>query len=166
LTRAAVEGGADAVLALSPPGEPDCRAYYETVVGAAGDLPVLAYHFPAVSSPGVPLEVLPELPVAGLKDSSGDAERLRAESTIVPDGLYVGCALLLGLARRIGCAGSILAAANIEPALCSAALDGSEHAQQELARLEGELASDFPGRLKQLVGERYRLSSVSRATRA
>jgi 4-hydroxy-tetrahydrodipicolinate synthase len=163
LTRAAVDGGADAVLALSPPGQPDCRAYYEAVKAAAKGTPVLAYHFPAVSAPGVSLEVLPELPVSGLKDSSGDGERLRAEAVIMSAGLYVGSALLLGLAGELGCAGSILGAANIEPVLCGAALAGSEAAQEELTRLEREIGSDFPRRLKQLVAERYGFSSVTRA---
>jgi 4-hydroxy-tetrahydrodipicolinate synthase len=166
LTRAAVEDGADAVLALSPRGEPDCRGYYDAVAEAASGLPVLAYHFPAVSSPGVSLELLPELPVAGLKDSSGDAERLRAEAAAVPEGLYVGSALLLDLARRLGCAGSILAAANIEPSLCRAALAGDESAQERLSALEREIGSDLPRRLKQLVAERWHFSSVTRANRS
>ena len=38
--------GADAVLALCPPRNNDPRPYYEAVAEAAGDLPVLAYHFP------------------------------------------------------------------------------------------------------------------------
>src|SRR3712207_8919973 len=36
--------------------------YYEEVADAAGGLPVLAYHFPAMSPPGVPVDVLPDLP--------------------------------------------------------------------------------------------------------
>ena len=75
-TAAAREAGADAALVLSPRRVADPRAYYAEVAAAAGDLPLLAYHFPAVSAPGIPVELLPELPVIGAKDSSGDPERL------------------------------------------------------------------------------------------
>jgi 4-hydroxy-tetrahydrodipicolinate synthase len=43
LTAAAREGGADAVLALSPPQVSDPRPYYEAVGEAAAEVPVLAY---------------------------------------------------------------------------------------------------------------------------
>ena len=79
LTLSAMEHGADAVLVLSPPRVADPSSYYDIVVRSAGNLPVLAYHFPRASEPGVALEVLPKLPVAGIKDSSGDPDRLLAE---------------------------------------------------------------------------------------
>ncbi len=78
LTRAAVDHGADALLVLSPPGSSDLRGYYEAVAGAAASTPVLAYHYPKSSQPGIPVELLPELPIQGAKDSSGDPERLLA----------------------------------------------------------------------------------------
>jgi 4-hydroxy-tetrahydrodipicolinate synthase len=81
LTLQARDAGADAILALSPPGSEGLVDYYTRVVGAAAGLPLLAYHFPTVSPPGIPIELLPELPVAGLKDSSRDAERVTAELT-------------------------------------------------------------------------------------
>jgi 4-hydroxy-tetrahydrodipicolinate synthase len=68
LTRAAVDQGADGLLALSPAGAVNLRGYYDAVAGAAGDVPVLAYHYPKVSPPGVPVELLNELPIQGLKD--------------------------------------------------------------------------------------------------
>src|ERR671919_468046 len=57
LSRRAADGGADALLALSPPGADDARRYYEALV-AAVDVPVLGYHFPAVSAPGIPVDLL------------------------------------------------------------------------------------------------------------
>jgi 4-hydroxy-tetrahydrodipicolinate synthase len=78
-TTEAVAAGADGVLALSPPRVPDPRAYYEVVAKAAGTVPLLAYHFPFVSSPGIPVDVLADLPVAGIKDSSAEPERLLVE---------------------------------------------------------------------------------------
>ena len=82
LTRDALEHGADAVLVLAPPAASDVRPYYEAVADVAGGAGrVLAYHFPAVSPPGIPVSVLRDLPVAGCKDSSGDAGRLLEEVT-------------------------------------------------------------------------------------
>src|SRR5829696_4077369 len=69
-TAAARDGGADAALVLSPRLVADQRPYYAEVAAAAGDLPLLAYHYPAQSPPGIPVETLPELPVVGAKDSS------------------------------------------------------------------------------------------------
>ena len=79
LTRDATEHGADAVLVLSPPGASDTRPYYEAVGKAAAGTPVLAYHLPTVSPPGIAVRELADLPVAGVKDSAGDAERLLHE---------------------------------------------------------------------------------------
>ena len=52
LTRAAAAAGADAALVLSPGGVTDPSDYYRQVADSAGDLPLLAYHFPLASSPG------------------------------------------------------------------------------------------------------------------
>ena len=86
LSKRAADDGADGLLVLSPGNTADPRPYYERVA-AAVDVPVLAYHFPKVSSPGVPVDVLRQLPVAGIKDSSGEAERLIVEA----DELARGC---------------------------------------------------------------------------
>ncbi|MGH8997836.1 MAG: dihydrodipicolinate synthase family protein, partial [Acidimicrobiia bacterium] len=123
LTLSAREHGADAALVLSPPGSADVRPYYEVVAASAGDMPVLAYHFPAVSSPGIPVDVLPTLPVAGCKDSSADPTRLLEELGLGL-ALYTGSAALLSLAGPVGCAGAILALANVEPEGCAAAFEG------------------------------------------
>ncbi len=81
LTRDAVAQGADGLLCLSPPGGADPRGYYGEVAAAAAGVPLFAYHFPRVSPPGIGVELLPELPVQGVKDSSGDPDRLLASST-------------------------------------------------------------------------------------
>ena len=47
LVGAAADAGAAAVLALSPPHADDVRPHYEALAAHAGDLAVLAYHFPA-----------------------------------------------------------------------------------------------------------------------
>src|ERR687889_1138036 len=130
LTRDARDAGADAVLALCPPRSNDPRPYYEAVATAAGDLPTLAYHFPQTSPPGIPLEVLGDLPIQGMKDSSADPERLLAELEVFEQPLWVGAAVLLLMAGSLaaagspGVAGAILAVANVDPEHAIAAFAG------------------------------------------
>ena len=162
LTAAARDGGADAVLVLSPPGSRDVRPYYEAVALAAGDLPVLAYHFPAVSPPGIPLEVLGDLPVAGCKDSSGDPDRLLETIDRWGGPLYVGSSALLSMAGPLGCAGAILALANAEPERCAAAFAGDPGAQRALAPGHRAAAADFPRGIKALAASRFRTSPATR----
>jgi 4-hydroxy-tetrahydrodipicolinate synthase len=131
LSRRAADDGADALLVLSPAGVPDPRPYYERVASGV-DVPVLAYHYPKASAPGVPVDVLGQLPVAGIKDSSGDAERLMLEADEIATGLYTGHATLTFLAGAIGCSGAILALANVDPEGCIRAWDGDATVQREL----------------------------------
>jgi 4-hydroxy-tetrahydrodipicolinate synthase len=131
LSKQAADAGADALLVLSPPSTADPRGYYERVASAV-EVPVLAYHFPQVSSPGISVDTLRELPVQGLKDSSGDAQRLIVEADELPVGLYTGDAGLVLLAAAIGCSGAILALANVDPEGCVRAWKGDGPVQREL----------------------------------
>ena len=136
LTAEVVAGGADAVLVLSPPLSTDPVAYYRDVVHAAGSVPVLGYHFPLMSAPGIDVDVLPSLTdvgVVGLKDSSGDPARLVRTLETFDGDLYVGSPWLLSAAGPLGAAGAILAVANVEPELSIAAFDGDVAAQRQLA---------------------------------
>ncbi len=133
LTSAAAAAGADAVLAWPPAGCEDLVGYYSAIGRAGLGLPALAYHIPWVSAPGVPLEALADLPVVGIKDSSGDPDRLLFEVTRYPGATYVGSSALLALAGPIGCTGAILAVANVAPELCASAFAGDAQAQRELA---------------------------------
>ncbi len=142
LSRRAEADGADALLVLSPPNVQDPRPYYERVTSAV-DVPVLAYHYPKASSPGVPVDVLGQLPIAGLKDSSGDAERLILEADELPGGLYTGHPALVHLAGAIGCAGAILALANVDPEGCARAWAGDGDCQREL--INGHRAQSLAG---------------------
>ena len=162
LTAAAVDGGADAVLALSPPGSADPRPYYDEVVKAAGVVPVLAYHFPAVSPPGVPVDLLADLPVAALKDSTGDPERLLAEIEAWDRPVYPGSSALLTFAAGLGCPGAILALANAEPELCAAAFAGDHAAQRRLAGAHLASRRPFPAAIKELTAERFGTSTACR----
>lgn len=155
LTTAAVDHGVDAVLTLSPPGG-DVRAYYAAVADAAGSVPVLAYHYPAVSPPGIPLVALAELPVAGCKDSSGDPDRLLETVTRWDGALYVGSSALISLAADLGLPGCILALANAEPERCVRAFAGDGVAQRELAGAHTAMRLDgFPAGIKRLTAARW-----------
>jgi 4-hydroxy-tetrahydrodipicolinate synthase len=162
LTAAAALAGADAILAWPPPECPDLPGYYAALAAAAGNLPVLAYHIPWVSAPGVPVEALPELPVAGLKDSSGDPDRLLAEVVGYPGATYVGSSALLALAGPLGATGAILAVANVEPDLCCAAFDGDARAQRKLADVHLAARKGGPAALKQILAEQRGTIALSR----
>lgn len=142
LSKRAADDGADALLVLSPPQVVDPRPYYERVTGAV-DVPVLAYHYPTVSSPGVPVDVLGQLPVSGIKDSSGDAQRLILEAEEIATGLYTGHPSLLHLAGAIGAAGAIVALANVDPEGCHRAWAGDGDCQREL--INGHRAMSLSG---------------------
>lgn len=162
-TAAARDGGADAALVLSPPRLADPRRYYAEVATAAGDLPLLAYHFPAMSAPGVPVETLPALPVVGVKDSSGDPERLLATLSSWDGAVYPGAATLLSFAGPLGCPGAILALANAAVEGCVAAFGGDPAAQLALTADHLVAAAAFPTGIKGLVAARYGTSAVSRS---
>jgi 4-hydroxy-tetrahydrodipicolinate synthase len=162
LTRDAREAGADAVLALCPPRNNDPRPYYDAVAKAADGLPALAYHFPQTAPPGIPLEALPDLPVQGMKDSSGDPERLLSELEVFDRPLYVGAAMLVLLAGSLGIAGAILAVANADPEHAIAAFAGDPAAQRALLGAHRRVKARFPFGLKDAIADRF---ATSRATR-
>jgi dihydrodipicolinate synthase/N-acetylneuraminate lyase len=162
MTAAAQDAGADAALVLSMPGLEDQRAYFAGVAAAAPRLPILAYHLPMLSAPGVSVEQLPDLPVRGVKDSSGDAERLALEIERYDGELYVGSPALLCLAGPLGATGAILALANVEPERCAQAFAGEPVAQRGLLGSHLDSLVRFPAQLKQAVADRFGTSPVVR----
>ncbi|HEY8526024.1 MAG TPA: dihydrodipicolinate synthase family protein [Acidimicrobiales bacterium] len=161
LSRQAADAGADALLVLAPPHTDDPRPYYDAVVGAVG-VPVLGYHYPKASAPGIPVDLVPKLPVAGLKDSSADPVRLAIEAAALPVGLYCGSPALLVQAAAVGCSGAILALANLDPGGCAAAWAGDGACQRELiaGHRSGGLAGI--GGLKRALAARYGTSPTTR----
>lgn len=164
LTAAAVDVGADAVLAYPPPGcqAPELRAFFAAVAAAASGCPVLAYHVPWVSAPGVPVDALPDLPVAGIKDSSGSPDRLLDQLAHYDGATYIGSSALLALSGPMGGAGAILALANIEPELSVLAFSGDAAAQLQLADAHLAVRAGGPVALKRLLAERSGFSAISR----
>jgi 4-hydroxy-tetrahydrodipicolinate synthase len=162
LTTRAFDAGADAALVLSPPAVADPRPYYERVARAAADRPLLAYHFPFAASPGIPVELLPDLPVTGLKDSAGDAGRLLDELEVFDRDIYVGSTTVLTMGGAVGATGAILVLANAEPERCIAAFEGDGKAQVELAAPHRASMVGFPAGIKGLVADRFGVSAVAR----
>lgn len=128
--RALADLGADAVL-LAPPGayalnDDDVRAYY---LGAAetSALPVLIYHFPALTrvpvSPAVAGELAGHPRVAGLKDSGRDLEYTQAVLYATRGAgdfaVLTGSDTLLAATMLAGGAGAICGSANLVPRLGS-----------------------------------------------
>jgi 4-hydroxy-tetrahydrodipicolinate synthase len=163
-TAAARDAGAAAALVLSPLGAADPRRYYDAVARAVPDLPLLAYHFPATSPPGIPVGALADLPVVGVKDSSGDVERLLAELDAWDRPVYPGSAALVSTAAALGCPGVILALANAEPERCVAAFggDGDGDAQRALNAAHVAAKASFPHGIKALTSARFGTSTSAR----
>lgn len=162
LTRDAVAVGADAVLAWPPAGSRDLLGYFSAVSDAADGRPVLAYHVPWVSAPGVPVDALAGLPVAGVKDSSGDPGRLLDEVAHYPGATYVGSSALLALAGPMGAAGALLALANVEPERCVTAFAGDAAVQRALADRHLAVRRGGPAELKRILAGTHGLSPAAR----
>lgn len=154
--------GADAALCFTPRNEAPA-AFYDKVRGAVGDLPLLAYHFPAVGYAPLPLETLAALPIDGIKDSSGEPARLVATSRVLPAGVYTGSALLASLAGAIDVGGALLALGNVAAGAAARAITGDVEAQGELARLHTEVTGGVaPRPLKRLAAERHGVPAYTR----
>lgn len=165
LTIRALDAGADAALVLSPPQVADPRPYFDTVAKAAAAAPLMAYHFPFASTPGIPVDALPDLPVDSLKDSSADPERLMYEAEVFGGDIYVGSSAMLSMGAAMGLAGAILTLANAEPERCIAAFGGDGTAQRGLAGAHRAAVSDFPHGIKQMVNRRFGLNATTRVGR-
>jgi dihydrodipicolinate synthase/N-acetylneuraminate lyase len=152
LTARCSSVGTDAVLVLSPADAQTIPTFYERIAQAAAGIPVLAYHFPAFAPPGIGMDDLNDLPVAGIKDSSADADRLVIEVDVCDYPVYTGSANLLSLAGGVGAAGAIVAMANAEPERCVKAFGGDLTVQAELASLHLASINGFPQGLKALAG--------------
>lgn len=161
-TRAVLAAGADGVLVAPPRRAADLAAFYAAVADAAAGAPVLAYHYPGVAGGDVPVEALRDLPVAGVKDSTGSAERLLAELDAWDRCTYVGAAPLVNYAGALGAAGAILAVANAAPEDATAAWSGDVAAQRRLYAAHRAASARFPYGLKELVAARFGTPVASR----
>lgn len=130
LARRAQDRGAFGVFTPPPIYQPvhadDIVAWYQRLVNAVG-IPVYAYHHPRTHNPiDFPLlERLLDVGVFGMKDSSGDARRVRLLSQVFPNRIIAGGDALLGQGRLLGpIQGQLSGLANLRPRLCRALVDG------------------------------------------
>jgi dihydrodipicolinate synthase/N-acetylneuraminate lyase len=161
LTRRAAQHGASAALVLSP-HRGDVRHFYGEVVASAGAMPVLAYHWPKVSPPGISLEELKVLKVAGLKDSTGDTERMLEVLACYKQPFYAGNSSVVAYAGMLGCTGCILAAANLEPERCIDAFAGNVAAQKALLPAHRIVSTYGVKGIKEELARRHGTSTVCR----
>jgi dihydrodipicolinate synthase/N-acetylneuraminate lyase len=161
LTKRAAEHGASAALVLSP-RLGDVRSFYGEEVAAAGAMPVLAYHWPKVSPPGIELEDLLATKVAGLKDSTGDTARMLETLAVFKRPFYSGNATVIAYAGQLGVTGAILAAANLEPGRCIDAFAGDIGAQKDLISAHRVVANYGVKGIKEELARRYGTSTVCR----
>jgi 4-hydroxy-tetrahydrodipicolinate synthase len=172
-----VAAGASAVLVLAPSYFPLTPREQFDVFAAAADrspAPVLAYHIPQLTGSELDPEVVGELAhhrnVLGMKDSSGDLERMRGFVTAAAGTdflIFQGHGPTVREALAAGAHGSITAIANVRPGLVAAVheavrdgdLGAATAAQAELARLSHVLASQ-PGPLPVAIKAALQLESV------
>jgi len=153
LVRAMLDAGADAIIALPLDVQSDqIPAYYEAI-SSASSAPVLAYHLPQAGAV-VELEQLEGLGVAGIKDSSGDGERLAWQ---VSTGIetYTGAPTLSGLAADLGAAGTMLGVANAMPEDARLAFAGDREALRRLAANSRAAVERFPQGLREMTAQRW-----------
>ncbi len=169
LAPQALAAGAVAVSAVTPyyhaPSPDGLRRHYAALREAAGEAPVLAYTIPSHAHVDLAPETWGALAadgVAGLKDSSGDADLHAAYVAQSPE-VFVGAARHVGASLALGSAGAILAIANLRPDLAVALRDahlagdeaGAAAAQEGLREAEralGDRAEVIPA-LKRAVAE-------------
>lgn len=149
LTGKVVAAGVADALLVYVPARGDPRRFLRAVAAEAGTVPLLAYHNPALPSLELDTGVVPELGVAGIKDSSADTNRL-ADLLELGVEVYTGSATQVALAGGCGAAGALLAVANVAPSLCVAAWNGDMTAQRELFGVHRRATADFPAYLKSL----------------
>lgn len=144
LCRVAEQAGADAVF-LTPPiyypvGNDAIVAFYR-FVGAATRLPVYCYNIPQYTNNEITLPALERMvaegSVAGIKDSTGKAERLKALLEAVGEriAVYAASDSFALAARRMGAHGFISALANIFPETFARIWAGDESAQRTMDRV-------------------------------
>ena len=123
--RAALQAGADALVATAPfyvPTHPAEIAVHFRQIRAAVDLPLLAYDIPVSVhtklAPATVAELAADGTLAGLKDSSGDLDGLRAVlETVDAEGFLVfsGSETMADTSLQLGAHGLVPGLGNVDP---------------------------------------------------
>lgn len=130
MANRAAEIGYHYALALGPfyykvqMHRPDTQALYFRAVADQSKLPVLLYNIPQVTGFHLPPETVAELShhpnIAGMKDSSGNLDKVRETLALVKPGFQIltGTGSSFWDALEMGAAGAILGIANAIPYAC------------------------------------------------
>jgi len=130
LINRAGEIGYDAALVLGPRyyknlmHRPETQAIFYRAIADRANVPVLLYNFPNVTGYDLPVETIAALSehpnIVGMKDSSGNIEKLTATVKAVKPGFQVlsGSGTTFRTALQNGAVGAILAFANAAPYAC------------------------------------------------
>lgn len=118
----AAEGGADAMLVMSPTtlirGDHDAVARFYRLLGDRAPLPVFLYSVPATTGYQIPVEVTIDLAshsnIVGIKDSGADADRVPPLAAVIDDGFVVmaGSSRVVNEFMLNGAHGAITSSAN------------------------------------------------------
>jgi len=132
-TEGAAAAGADAALVVTPfyyEHDQDALAAYYREVADESPVPVYLYSVPAYTGVALTAETVADLAdhdnVAGMKDSSGDLERLQRERARTADAdfdLLVGSGSVYAPGLDAGADGGVLALANVAPERASEVFD-------------------------------------------
>jgi len=141
LARHAAGAGARAVFAPPPlyhPVPEEALLRWYAGLRAAVSIPVFAYHHPRTHNPLTPALVerlLGPVGLDGMKDSSGEPDRVRALSARHPGRIFAGGDALLGKMDTLGhVGGHISGFANLYPALAAAVFRGGGDYEELLRR--------------------------------
>lgn len=103
---------------------PETQALFFRSVADRSRLPVLIYNIPQVTGYDLPIDTIAELShhpnIAGMKDSSGNLEKMNEVVRVVKPGFQTlsGAGVSFWEALQIGASGAILAIANALPYAC------------------------------------------------
>ncbi len=130
LANCAADLGYDAALVLTPFYYPnqmhraDTQALFFRSVADRSKLPVLIYNIPQVTGYHLPVDTIAELShhpnILGMKDSSGNMDKLREALAAVKPGFQIvtGAGLSIWDALQLGASGAVLGIANALPYAC------------------------------------------------
>lgn len=142
----AAEIGFHAALALTPfyyrvqMHRPDTQALYFRAVADSSKIPVMIYNIPQVTGYALPPDTIAELShhpnIVGMKDSSGNLEKLKETLPLVKPGFQIlsGSGANFQEALQLGASGGILAIANAIPYACVTVWEAFRTRQIEAAQ--------------------------------
>lgn len=167
MSEEAADGGADAVLALTPTSlirhRPDLGEGFFVELADTVQLPVFLYSVPQVTGFELPIESAIRLAslegIVGMKDSGGHPGRISHIAALTGEGfsMYCGASAAVALSVAGGAKGAITASANYAPALVSEVVEAARRSPGEASEPQEQL------RALSAAVERYGVAGVKHA---